>query len=75
MFKFRFKQRVDADIDYFEQVGSRISSPKALPDAIRQGFNESEAKYQQRRQVIEKLAGRVDGVCSRRIVEYFLQNV
>ena len=74
IFKFRLKQRVDDDIQYFEQVGWKASSPKELLTALNRAFNEPESKQTQRRQVIDKLAGQVDGRCSARIVEYFLNN-
>lgn len=74
VFKFRLKQRVDTDIDYFEQVGWKAKSANELLVAIGRALDEPEKKRIQRRAVIEELAGSVDGLCSRRIVEYFLEN-
>jgi len=74
IFKFRLKQRVDDDIQYFEQVGWKVSSPNELLNALNNALNEPQSKQAQRREIVEKLAGRVDGRCSERIVEYFLNN-
>ncbi|MBU2916948.1 CDP-glycerol glycerophosphotransferase family protein [Psychrosphaera sp. F3M07] len=74
IFSYRFKQRVDSDIQYFEQVGWRIQSPTELVDTLVDSLKETDAKVQQRAKVISQLAGRVDGQSANRIVNYLTNN-
>lgn len=69
IFKYRFKQRLDTDIEYFNQVALRASSYKQLVDLVEKSFTH---QFEARSETIEKLAGKVDGASSIRVANYLL---
>lgn len=71
IFSYRFKNRLDSDIEYFNQVALKAKSYSDLTDLVQKAFD---AKFEQREKTIEQLAGRIDGHCSTRIVDYLLEN-
>jgi CDP-glycerol glycerophosphotransferase (TagB/SpsB family) len=71
IFKFRFTNRLDSDIDYFSQVAIRAKSYQELKAAVAKApthhFSEREA-------IIEQLAGSIDGYSAKRITQYLLEH-
>lgn len=71
VFSFRFKKRLDDDIQYFNQVAYRAESyhdllsvvPEALKNGVKHGTSD----------VVEQLAGKIDGLCSKRIADYLVE--
>jgi hypothetical protein len=71
IFKYRFKNRLDEDLSYFNDVAVRVEDYKAIRSVVTDIDNQ---KFPRRDEVIEQLAGRIDGQCSDRIVNYLLEN-
>ncbi|NVK23382.1 MAG: CDP-glycerol glycerophosphotransferase family protein [Gammaproteobacteria bacterium] len=71
IFKYRFKQRLDSDISYFEQVAIKANSYKDVKNAVSEveGY-----PFENRTATIEQLAGTVDGNSAQRIVDYLLDH-
>lgn len=70
IFSFRFKNRIDSDIEYFNKVAYRATSYNELSSQVNAALNLGNKKTD----LIEELAGAVDGHCSTRIVDYLLDN-
>ena len=68
--KFRFKGRLDDDINYFRELCSEVLNPEYLMRSIRQVFDEPSLIKDKRLKEIEVLAGQLDGQASIRIVNY-----
>ncbi|MDC2889511.1 CDP-glycerol glycerophosphotransferase family protein [Psychrosphaera algicola] len=72
IFKYRFDRRIDEDIQYFNQVAYRAADYSELVVTVRTAVDAGVKAGTA--DVIEKLAGSIDGHCSNRIVEYLLAN-
>ncbi|WP_105258182.1 CDP-glycerol glycerophosphotransferase family protein [Pseudoalteromonas sp. T1lg88] len=74
-FAYRFKARLDSDIDYFEALTFKVDKAKQLPGAIEQALSQPQAKHNQDNiKTITKLAGKLDGLSSQRIVSFLYDN-
>jgi hypothetical protein len=74
IFKFRFTNRLDSDIEFFKEVAHQAKSYSELAIAIKEAFDETAPMQARKSIVVEQLAGKIDGKCSRRIVDYLIQN-
>lgn len=74
IFSYRFKRRIDSDIEYFNAVASKATSYKEIQNAINEAQNLSNSDKELRKTTIQKLAGLTDGLCSERIVKYLMEN-
>ena len=74
IFSFRFTQRLDSDIHYFNQVAYRTKRYKELKNMVSQVISGDDYKSKERNKVIPELAGTIDGNVSKRIVKYFINN-
>lgn len=72
IFKFRFNKRMDEDLYRYAAVAKHAKSYKKLKAVVDQQIAEPESFAQQRAQYTYELAGKVDGQCSKRIVDFLL---
>lgn len=70
IFSYRFKQRLDPDLDYFAKVATQVKSPAELTKAVAELVNNPQIKADERVAYTAKMVGKVDGAVSERIVEY-----
>ncbi len=74
-FAYRFKARLDADIDYFNALCFRVDKAKWVSAAINRALAEPLANHNDETQTtITKLAGKLDGLSSQRIVSFLYDN-
>jgi len=71
---FRFTQRIDSDIQYFNQVAYRAKKYPQIKQLLEELVNGNDYKSKERNEIIPELAGTIDGKCSKRIVDYFINN-
>lgn len=71
---FRFKQRIDSDIDYFHQFTDRAENFPELKNIVDKIAAQPNQKADQRIKITKQLAGRTDGQCSARIADYLIKN-
>ncbi|PAJ75698.1 CDP-glycerol--poly(glycerophosphate) glycerophosphotransferase [Pseudoalteromonas sp. NBT06-2] len=69
-FSCRFKKRLDSDIEFFHQLSDRVASYKELYDVVEGVILTPNKKIK----LIEQLAGKTDGNCSVRIVDYLFKD-
>ncbi len=74
IFSFRFKARLDSDINFFHQIADRVANYKQLNSIIKNVIANPVDKSKQRLQLTEELAGLTDGQCSVRICTYLENN-
>ncbi|NQY35160.1 MAG: CDP-glycerol glycerophosphotransferase family protein [Alteromonadaceae bacterium] len=74
IFKRRLKNRLDDDLKYFAQVAQQVKNFKELKEQINVQLNNPELKEKARLNMTEILTGKVDGQCSRRIVDFIIPN-
>jgi len=74
IFSYRFKRRMDQDLEIFHEIADQIKSYDELAHVLERVIHHPDAKQQQRKEITEKLAGKTDGRCSQRVVEYLLAN-
>lgn len=74
IFSYRFKQRLDSDIDFFHQLSEQVSSYQVLQSALDKVIKNPELKSEKRIELTEQLAGQTDGCCSFRIANYLLEH-
>ncbi len=72
IFKIRLKNRLDDDLKYFAQVAQQVKNFEELKEQIDVQLNKPELKEQERLNMTEILTGKVDGQCSRRIVDFII---
>lgn len=70
VFSYRFKQRIDSDIEFFHQLSDCVASYKELYDVVEGVISTPNKKIK----LIEQLAGKTDGNCSVRIVDYLFKD-
>lgn len=74
IFSFRFKNRLDGDIEYFNKVAYQVKHAEKIPEVVRQALSEPSRNAKLKAQTILELAGVIDGQCSTRITNYLLEN-
>jgi len=74
IFSYRFKQRLDSDIDFFHQLSEQVTSYQALKSVLDIVIKNPELKSEERIELTEQLAGQTDGNCSFRIANYLLEH-
>lgn len=74
LFKFRFAKRMDKDISLFEQLCDRAKSPSEVLSTIEYCLANKEQKSALRKEITLSMAGKTDGNCSGRIVDFLLAN-
>jgi hypothetical protein len=72
IFSYRFKQRLDPDIEFFNKVALRAGQYKDIASLLHSSLHEGDAVLTHKTQTISQLAGQVDGKCAQRIAEFFL---
>lgn len=70
IFKFRFKKRLDKDLEYFSKVATRVLSVKELIKQVELHISKPQLKEVDRLTMSEYLTGKVDGKCSERIAQF-----
>ena len=73
IFKFRFNQRMDEDLYRYAGVAVHAKTYKELKSVVDQQIAEPDSYAPQREKYTYELAGRVDGLCSQRIVDHLLR--
>lgn len=74
IFKFRFNKRMDEDLYKYANVAIHAASYKELKSVVDQQIAHPESFSAQRAKFTYELAGKVDGLCSQRIVDYLLSD-
>lgn len=72
IFKFRFNNRMDEDLYKYAGVAMHAASYKELKSVVDEQIANPESFAAQRAKYTHELAGKVDGLCSQRIVDYLL---
>lgn len=73
-FKYRFTQRLDQDMSYFNLVAAQVTSYNTLADTVTKVVQQSDSFLVEKMPTVERLAGTLDGQCSGRIADYLWQN-
>jgi len=74
LLKFRFKKRMDEDLYKYADIAIHAKTYQELKACVDSQMQSPGAFSQQRQQCTLALAGKVDGQCSKRIVDYILRN-
>jgi len=74
LLKFRFKKRMDEDLYKYADIAIHAKTYHELKACVDSQILAPDAFAQQRQQCSLALAGKVDGQCSKRIVDYILSN-
>ncbi|ATC94422.1 CDP-glycerol glycerophosphotransferase family protein [Pseudoalteromonas tunicata] len=74
IFSFRFKQRLNDDIEFFHQITERVEHYQGLKQAVTEAFREPNKLASKRIEMTAQLAGATDGQVSKRIAEYLIAN-
>ena len=74
-FKYRFTQRLDQDMRYFNLVASQVTSYNALADTVAQVVQQGDGFLSEKMATVERLTGTLDGQCSQRIANYLLHRI
>ncbi len=74
LLKFRFKKRMDEDLYKYSDIAIHAKAYQELKACVDSQIQAPDAFAQQRQQYALALAGKVDGQCSKRIVDYILRN-
>lgn len=72
LLKFRFTQRMDEDLYRYADVAAHAKSYKQLKAVVDQQIAHPESFAPQRAKYTNELAGRVDGLSSKRIVDFLM---
>ncbi len=72
IFKFRFSNRLDKDLTYFEKVAIRTKNVKELIEQVELHIDNPQLKEADRLKMSEYLVGKVDGKCSERIANFIV---
>lgn len=70
IFKSRLKNRLDDDLKYFAKVAQRVASVTELVEHTLKHIENPKLKEAERQDMTELLTGKVDGLCSLRIVDF-----
>lgn len=74
LLSFRFKKRVDESIEVFHQLCERAKNYQNLENAVLNSIANPDSKKSIRHAITEEYIGKVDGLCSNRIVDYLIKN-
>tara|TARA_B100000579_G_C22798686_1_gene838539 strand:+ start:317 stop:1390 length:1074 start_codon:yes stop_codon:yes gene_type:complete len=74
LFSFRFKKRIDESIEVFHRLCERAENYKNLKNAVLNTISYPDSKKSIRNTITQDYVGKVDGLCSKRIVEYLRDN-
>ena len=74
LLKFRFKKRMDEDLYKYADIAIHAKTYRELKECVDSQVQNPDAFLQQRQDCTLDLAGKVDGQCSKRIVDYILSN-
>jgi hypothetical protein len=74
VFSYRFKRRMDKDYQEYSKVAVRLDSYKILKDNVMEQILKPKALSEQRLRYATKMAGKLDGKASQRIVDFLLEN-
>lgn len=74
IFSYRFKKRMDRDYGEYANLAVHAKKYKGLKKIVEQQLAEPESLASIRLSLSEKLAGKVDGKASQRIVQYLMEN-
>ncbi len=74
LLKFRFKKRMDEDLYKYADIAIHAKTYQELKRCVDSQIQAPDTFAQQRQQYTQALAGKVDGQCSKRIVDYILRN-
>jgi len=74
LLKFRFKKRMDEDLYKYADIAIHAKTYQELKACVDSQIQAPDAFARQRQQYTLALAGKVDGQCSKRIVDYILRN-
>ncbi len=74
LFKFRFKKRMDEDLYKYADIAMHAKTCHELKGCVDSQIQSPHAFAQHRAKYTLALAGKVDGQCSKRIVDYILRN-
>lgn len=74
IFSFRFKKRMDRDYGEYANIAVHASKYKNLKKLVVEQLAKPEKLANTRLALSEKLAGKLDGKASQRIVEYVIEN-
>lgn len=74
IFSYRFKKRMDQDYGEYANVAIHAKKYKNLKKLVEQQLAEPESLANIRLSLSEKLAGKMDGKASNRIVQYLIKN-
>ena len=75
LFSFRFKKRVDESLEVFHQLCERAENYEDLKNAVLNTIDNPDSKKCMRHAITEEYIGKVDGLCSKRIVDYLRDNI
>ncbi|ETX10935.1 CDP-glycerol glycerophosphotransferase [Marinomonas ushuaiensis DSM 15871] len=75
IFSYRFKKRMDKDYGDYSNIAVHAKKYENLKSLIVQQLDNPEEFESIRLEMSEKLAGKVDGSASKRIVEYVMSNI
>ncbi len=73
--KYRLKRRMDTDQEFFRKISYECNSFKELNTGIQELMKNPNYKLEARKEIVNKLVGKVDGQCSERIVTYLKENL
>ncbi len=74
LLKFRFKKRMDEDLYKYADIAIHAQSYSELKSCVDSQVKNPNSYAAQRQKYSLDLAGNVDGQCSKRIVDYLLDN-
>ena len=74
IFSYRFKKRMDKDYEHYSQIAARANSYQELKTIIAEEIANPNKLSKNRLAYGKKLAGRLDGNASKRIINYLLKN-
>ncbi len=74
IFSFRLKKRLDPDLEYFRDICFEAKNFQEVLKGIPEVIKNPDFKIKERKETTKKLVGKVDGQCSKRIVDYIIGN-
>ena len=74
IFKWRLNKRLDEDLKYFAKIAQQVVNTEQLAQQVYIHMENPQLKEKDRLELTERLIGKVDGNCSKRITEYLLNH-
>lgn len=75
IFKYRYKQRMDADILRYSDIAAHVNNYRDLKDTILNELNNPDNHQGKRRQYTNELLGNIDGAASEKIYQHLISNI